>query len=187
VSVPVPVIVVTGPVGVGKTTVAVAISELLDGVGMAHAMVDVDQLRWCYPAPADDPFHMMLGLRNLAAVWANYRAEGAQCLILADVVERRADVTRYREAIPGAAILVVRLQASLSTIEGRLAGREAGAGLDWHRRRAAELIALMERNRAEDILIDTEEKSAVAIAQETIARAQWLRPSERPDIGNPSR
>lgn len=177
----VPVMVLTGPVGVGKTTVAVAISELLDGVGMAHAMVDADQLRWCYPAPAHDPFRTALGLRNLAAVWANYWAEGAERLILADVVEHRADVAGYREAIPGAVILVVRLRASLPTIERRLAGRETGAGLEWHVQRAAELATLMEHNRVGDVLIDTEEKSAAVIAREAVACARWLRAPEQPD------
>ncbi|HEV2107800.1 MAG TPA: hypothetical protein VGR16_06015 [Thermomicrobiales bacterium] len=172
---PVPVMVVTGPVGVGKTTVAVAISELLDRVDMAHAMVDVDHLRWCYPAPAHDRFQTELGLRNLAAVWTNYRDEGAERLILADVVEESADIAGYREAIPGAAVLVVRLRASLPTIERRLAGRETGAGLEWHQQRAAELTALMERNQVEDLLIDTEEKSAFADAQEVVTRAHWLR------------
>lgn len=175
---PVPVMVVTGPVGVGKTTVAVAISELLDRIDMAHAMVDVDHLRWCYPAPAHDRFRMALGFRNLAAIWANYRDEGTERLILADVVEERADIAGYREAIPGAAVLVVRLRASLPTTERRLAGRETGAGLEWHQQRAAELTALtalMERNQVEDLLIDTEEKSALAVAQEAVARAHWLR------------
>src|SRR5688500_2328997 len=105
--------VVTGPVGVGKTAVAIAVSELLDQAGIRHAMIDMDHLRWCYPASADDPFEIALGLRNLAAVAANYRSAGAGRLVLADVVESRADLAGYREAIPDAAILVVRLQARL--------------------------------------------------------------------------
>ncbi len=179
--------VVTGPVGVGKTTVTAAISDLLDGVGMPHAMVDADHLRWCYPAPAHDRFHTALGLHNLAVVWANYRAAGAERLILADVVEARADVASYREAIPGAAITVVRLGASLPTIARRLAGRETGPSLEWHLHRAAELTALMERNHVGDLLIGTDGKTVAAIAQEAVARAGWLRMAERPDPYTASR
>ncbi|MDP9357374.1 MAG: hypothetical protein M3R02_19210 [Chloroflexota bacterium] len=175
-------LVITGPVGVGKSTVAAAVSDLLDRAGVPHALVDLDHLRQRYPAPADDPFHIGLGLRNLAAVWANYQAAGAQRLVLADVVESRADVRGYRDAVPGAAILVVRLTASLATIEGRLAGRETGAGFEWHRRRAAELMGLMERNRVEDVLVDTEGKSAIMAAREAVVLSHWLDGSQTPDV-----
>ncbi|HEU5368609.1 MAG TPA: nucleoside-triphosphatase [Ktedonobacterales bacterium] len=85
----IPVLLVTGPPGVGKTTVAAEVSELLDQTGIAHAFVDVDSLRWCYPRPAHDRFRIQLAMKNLAAIWANFQAAGATCLILADVVESR--------------------------------------------------------------------------------------------------
>ena len=170
----VPMLVITGPPGVGKTAVAAAISDELEGAGMPHAMVDADQLRWCYPALANDRFRVALGLRNLAAVWANYRQERAERLVLADIVERRADVEGYRQVIPGAAITVVRLEATLPTIERRLRGRESGASLVWHLRRAAELASLMERNHVGDLLIATDERAVQGIARETLARTHWL-------------
>ena len=169
----VPVLVLTGPVGVGKTAVAMAVSERLDGAGLPHAMVDLDQLRWVYPVLATDPFRVALGLRNLAAVWANYRAAGAGRLVLADVVESAAGVAGYREAVPGAAILVVRLRAALPILEARLAARETGAGFDWHRRRAAELTVLMERNGVGDLLVETDGRSVDDVAGEVLARAGW--------------
>ena len=171
---PIPVLVITGPPGVGKTVVAAAMSDLLDGAGVPHAMVDADQLRWSYPAPEHDRFRVGLGLRNLAAVWANYQSEGAGRLILADVVENRSDVDGYRAAIPGAAITVVRLDATLPTIERRLRGRESGASLVWHLRRAAELAPLMERNHVGDLLIATDERAVQDVARETLARTHWL-------------
>ena len=39
------VIFLNGPVGVGKSTVANAISELLEARGVHHAVVDMDYLR----------------------------------------------------------------------------------------------------------------------------------------------
>jgi energy-coupling factor transporter ATP-binding protein EcfA2 len=175
----VPVLVITGPVGVGKTTVAGAMSELLDQAGVAHALVDVDYLRWCHPSPPDDPFHIALGLRNLRAVWANYREAGAERLIVVDIVESRADVAGYQAAVPGAEIRVVRLQAALPTILRRLEGRETGASLLWHQQRAAELVAQMTRDRVEDLLVDTEGKRVPEIAQEVLARARWTSIFER--------
>ena len=179
----IPVLAITGPVGVGKTTVAGAISELLGNAGLAHALVDLDWLRWCYPNPADDPFHMALGRRNLAAVWANYRAAGAERLILVDIVESRAEVVRYEAAVPGAAIVVVRLQAALPTILRRLEGREAGASLAWHQQRAAELATQMERDQVEDLLVDTEGKVAADIAREIVVRSGWANIAGLADLG----
>jgi predicted ATPase len=65
----------TGPVGVGKTTIATELSELLGQIRQAHALlvqparsaIDLDWLRWCYPSPVGDPFQLALGLQNLAA------------------------------------------------------------------------------------------------------------------------
>ncbi len=82
-----------------------------------------------------------LAMKNLAAVWINFQGAGAERLILADVVESRDDLERYRAAVPGAKMLVVGLQASLSALERRLAQREAGTGLDRHLRRTVELVA----------------------------------------------
>jgi DNA polymerase III delta prime subunit len=164
----IPTLVITGPPGVGKTTVGGAIGELLEERGEPHALIDLDWMRWCWPRPADDPFHTALGVRNLAAVWANYRAAGARRLILVDVVENRATLDDYRAAVPGAAIILVRLHADLSTIYTRLAGREAGESLAWHQSRAAVLNTQMERDALEDLRIDTAGRDPAAIAREIL-------------------
>lgn len=168
-----PVLIITGPVGVGKTTVAAALSELLSQDRLAHALIDLDWLRWCYPSPADDPFQLALGLQNLAAICSHYRAAGAARLILVDIVETRATLASYQVAIPGAETRLVRLHADLPTLHGRLAGRESGASLAWHQQRAAELTTLMEQVQLEDLLVDTMGKSTLSIAQEIIARCGW--------------
>lgn len=168
-----PVLVLTGPVGVGKTAVAEALSSLLNEMGIAHAVIDMDWLRWCYPSPKHDPFHTALGLQNLAAVWANYRAVGAGRLILVDIVEARAELTAYQAAILNARILVVRLHAGLATILRRLEGRESGASLTWHCQRAAELARQMEEHAVEDLLVQTEGKTVGEIAREVLIQTRW--------------
>jgi adenylylsulfate kinase len=169
-----PVLIITGPVGVGKTTVAAALSELLGQAALPHALIDLDWLRWCYPSPADDPFQLTLGIQNLTAVWSHYQAAGAARLILVDVVETRATLESYRAAIPHAETLLVRLHADLLTLRQRLAGREVGASLAWHQQRTAELTTLMEEARLEDLLVDTMDRSALDIAQEILAHIKWL-------------
>lgn len=169
----VPTLLITGPVGVGKTTVAGEAANLLAEAGVPHAFVDVDALRWCYPSPPGDRFRTGIALRNLAAVWATYRAEGLGRLILAAVLEDRAELAGYLRAVPGAAIAVVRLRAPVATLAAQVARRETGAGLEWHLARAVELAAQMDRDRVEDLLIDTADRPAVAIAREVLLRAGW--------------
>jgi adenylylsulfate kinase-like enzyme len=175
----IPVLVLTGPICVGKTTVAAEVSEGLDAAGIAHAIVDIDSLRWCYPRPSNDPFRVALAMRNLAAVWANFRGAGATRLIVADVVEARDHLDRYRVAVPGAEIVVVRLTASLSTLTLRVQRREQGLGLARHLQRVSELANLMERTAVEDILVPVDGKTVGEIAREVLMRTRWL---DVPDV-----
>lgn len=41
----VPILLITGPPGVGKTAVASEVSELLEQAQISHAQVDIDALR----------------------------------------------------------------------------------------------------------------------------------------------
>jgi hypothetical protein len=170
----VPVLVITGPVGVGKTSVAFEVSERLDAAGVAHALVDVDTLRWCYPRPPGDPFRLGLALRNLAAIWPNFRVAGARRLVLVDVVEAREQLARYGAAVPGAAFVVVRLRASSPVLAERVRRRETGAGLERHLRRAAALAATMEQARVEDLLVETDGRTPGEVAEEVLRRSGWL-------------
>lgn len=169
----VPVLIITGPVGAGKTSVGAAISELLDTAGTVHALVDVDGLNRLFPRSQGDPFATELATKNLAAVWKNFQAAGATCLIVSDVIESRADLDRYRSIISDAAILLVRLRAPLDTLCRRLKGRESGSSLEWHLRRAGELVEQMDSSALEDLLIDTEGKSVAEIAREILDRSRW--------------
>ena len=170
----IPVMLITGPVGVGKTTVASEVSELLERADVAHGFVDIDALRWCYPAQPEDRFRTKLAMKNLTTVWANFHEFGARSLILSDVIESRNELERYRAAIPGADILVIRLHASLNTLAERVKQRELGAALEWPLQRAPELALLMEQNKVEDILVDTDNKTVTEIAREILTRSEWL-------------
>ncbi len=175
----VPLVIITGSVGVGKTTVATEISELLEQAEIAHAFVDLDALRWCYPRRPDDRFSVGLGMKNLAAIWTNFCEYGAASLVVADVIETRSELDRYRAAIPGADIFVVRLTASLDTLAERLKQRELGVGLAWHLQRAPELSAIMERNRVEDLLVATDGKTVTQVAKEILSvGARFIAPNE---------
>ncbi|GAC1650550.1 MAG: hypothetical protein NVS9B11_23620 [Candidatus Dormibacteraceae bacterium] len=111
--------------------------------------------------------------RNLAAMWSNYRALGLERLLLARVLEARAELESYREAIPGAEIVVVRLRASEPTLHDRLRGREIGLNQEFALRRASELLALMDHSMVEDYIVDTEGSSIVGISLDVLAKLVW--------------
>jgi molybdopterin-guanine dinucleotide biosynthesis protein len=63
----VPVLLITGPVGAGKTSVLAEVTELLEAAAVPFAVVDLDSLPCCYPAPPeDDRFRSGLTFTNLA-------------------------------------------------------------------------------------------------------------------------
>ncbi|MBH9343620.1 AAA family ATPase [Pseudomonas aeruginosa] len=164
-----------GTVGVGKSTVAEALAGRLAGRGVAHALLDLAAIRHCWPAPADDPFNLALELRNLAVLAANYRAAGAQRLILAGGLERRADLARYRDALGGGRLSLCRLQASPETLAARLRIRHASdpQGLAWHLRRSAELDAILREAALDDLVVETDRIAADDVAQALLAAFGW--------------
>jgi len=88
----------TGTVGVGKSTTAEGVGEALQVVGVPHAVIDLDAIRCSWPTPADDPFGFDLELRNLAPLVTNFLMAGAQRLVLAGVCESQRDRERYQTA-----------------------------------------------------------------------------------------
>lgn len=113
-------------------------------------------------------------MRNLAAIWKNFREEGAERLVAADVIESRDELERYRQAVPGAEIVVARLQATPETLLERIKRREIGSGLDWHLQRAVELGRQMEQDRVEDFVVVTDGKSVGEVARQVLVKSGWL-------------
>ena len=173
---PFPVVVITGPVGVGKTTTAIALSDLMTDLGLSHTLIDMDALTATWPRSADDRFNERLGFRNLADVVRNGREAGSARLIVAAVIESREGRERYRDAIANAEVTVIRLVAPIGHIRERIMLRNsiAGwseAGVPWEIERGAELVAIMDANDVADVMIDTTDRSPDDIAQEI---AEWL-------------
>jgi adenylylsulfate kinase len=138
---------VTGTVGVGKSTVGYAVARHAAALGVPAAFVDLDGLSRMWPAPAGDPFTTELILTNARSVVGNYEAAGAQLLVLAWVVVD-ADGLAALEAAVGAPVAAVRLTAPAPVVAARLRQRHQGPeheGLAWHLHRAPELATIQDR------------------------------------------
>src|SRR5919202_4899032 len=165
----IPTILITGPVGVGKTTVASELSWMLEALHVPHGFIDTDAISVTYP-----PLPPHLTLRNLEAVWKNYQAAGATRLILTQVIYSRAELEGFRAAVPGAEITVFRLWARPDTLLSRVDARELGGlGQEIHRRQALELAVEMEEAAVEDHWVDTEGRSPKEVANEILRLSGW--------------
>jgi hypothetical protein len=175
---PVPVLVITGPVGVGKSTIAAEAAWLLRQADVPHALVDLDRIEQSWPVPADDPGNERVSHRNLACMWANFRQAGADRLIFARVLETRSLLRRVTKAVPGAQITVVRLRAPLAVLHERIRSREA-SDPDWFLDAATHTAEVFERAQVEDHLVDNENRPATVVAEEVLHRVGWLPSSAR--------
>ena len=171
-----PVLVINGPVGAGKTTMLGELSDLLREEGASFLAIDLDALAQLWPQPAADPFGLELAVRNLADVWANAAAAGAERLVLASVVESPADLDAMTSAIPHAEPFVCRLDASVAELQRRLAEREIGTGRGWHLDRAAELAEILAAAGVDDAIVETTGRAVRAIGIEILATAGWPHP-----------
>ena len=170
---PVPVLVLTGPVAVGKTTVAHEAVELLKSAGIPTAFADLPALGVCLPPPPDDPWNERLVHANLAAVWQNFRAAGAQRLIVARVLENRTLRNQLEEAVPGAAVTTVRLSARIEVLEERILARYP-FNPGWYLAAARNLVTSMAKSRAEDHVVAGDAGTPVEIAVAVLRAAGWL-------------
>ena len=171
----VPVLVLSGSVGVGKSTVLGEIHDVLVTRAVPHACVERDALACSWPTRGY--YNEEALLENLASVWANFRAAGAGRLVVAGVVERAADLEGYHRAVPGARITVCRLVAAEATRLARLRERERGAGLAWHLARTVELDQVLDAARLDDFAVVNEGQSVRAVALAVLAGAGWLDPA----------
>lgn len=80
------VLFVGGRSGVGKSTAAEALHDLLSEAHVRHAVIEGDTLDLAFPAPHEEFPEAHLAERNLASMWANYRALGHHRLVYTNTV-----------------------------------------------------------------------------------------------------
>ncbi|HVM07520.1 MAG TPA: hypothetical protein VM345_03570 [Acidimicrobiales bacterium] len=171
--VPVPVLLITGTVGAGKTTVAYEINDALAEMEVPNATIDLDALTAMWPPSSR--WNADLMFENLAALWPIYRAHGATRLVLAHVLEDGSEVDRYRAAIPGAEITTVRITGPEPVRLERLTRRmPEGPSLDWHLARTVELEEILQQAAHEDFVVENDDRPVRDVALDVLRRAGWI-------------
>jgi len=178
-----------GATGVGTSTVGFQIfSRTVFGRRIPGAYVDLDQLGFVSPAPADGLARHRMRARMLAALWRTFRAGGATCLTMVGPVEDAAAIGVYREALTSAALSVCRLHARRDELARRI--RLRGRGEGWaqpgdplrgrpaaHLSHVADLAAAradaLERAGIGDLRVDTDGRTVEEITEAILARTSW--------------
>lgn len=150
------------------------VADLLRAASVPHAVVDLDELSRCWPAPDDDPFHSELALANLETLVRAYRKAGAKRLVLAGVCESRADRESYAATV-GVPLQVCRLRGASALVAERLRARHLhdAEGLAWHLHRRGELDAVLDRAAVADAEVVVDGLAPSAVAAEVLAAVGW--------------
>lgn len=120
------VLLVCGAAGVGKSAAAFEVYLRKLRAGVAAAYLDLGQIGFMSPVPADGPGGHRLKARNLADVWRTYHAAGARCLILSGRVPGKRAAALYAGALPAARVTVCRLHAGPAELARRISRRGQG-------------------------------------------------------------
>lgn len=173
---------ITGPAGIGKSTLCWEIGAQLTTAVQAHAIIESDELDRVYPKPSvEDLARLKPGTRdvssiNLAALWSTYRALGHSRLVMSGVM-LHLDFDRQwiLSAIPRARITVIRLTATAQTLRARLAGREKGSGAEDQLQRTLRQAERMAQEKADGIIVlQTDGKMPPELAKLALHEAGWL-------------
>jgi chloramphenicol 3-O-phosphotransferase len=166
------VLLVTGPIGVGKSTVLSEVDALLVAGGAPHATVELEDIARCWTDVAQSPRARVV-YGNLAALWSNFASVGATRLLLSGLIEHRSELRFITDAVPGAAVTVIRLHAPLPVLERRIRKREAGPP-EGELDRARWWAEHFDTERVEDHLVATSDRTVNDIAREVLRVARWL-------------
>jgi len=166
------VLVISGPAGVGKTSVANEVSAQLRAADVAHAVIDTDALDDVYPVPDEQ---WRLTERNLASVWQSFRELGTSRLILVGVyMHRESELSWIRRASGVDRLMLVRLSASERTLGERVGRREIGSGHDVQLARTRlQANELAEEAVPQAAVIETDQRTVPDIAAEIVELLGW--------------
>ena len=165
-------LIITGSMGAGKTSVLAEASDILTMHDITHAAVDLDALGLAHFPPAVVSDGLMY--RNLQSFCKNYVSVGIRRVLLARAMEDRAELELCRGIVAAPNTVVCRLTASIEAMEERVKSRESGLLQRKYVSRVAKLNAVLDEARLEDFTVINENRSLTEVAQEMLIKAGWV-------------
>jgi len=165
-------LIITGSMGAGKTSVLAEASDILTLQRISHAAIDLDALGLANLPAATRSDDVMY--RNLQSVCENYAFVGVTRFLLARAMETRAELDLCRSLVSASNTVVCRIIASIETMESRVNLRELGVSQREYVARVAALDAILDCVRLEDFTIANENRPLTEVAHEMLAKAGWI-------------
>jgi predicted kinase len=164
------VLVISGSMGAGKTTLMGEISDLLTAADIRHAAVELDTLALGHlRAGADE-----LQSQNRSAMWRRFSELGISRLVVSGAIDSDARRKEICGAIPGARLVVCRLRAPLEVMQARVRLREPGMLQEQFVARVQTLDAALDAAALDDFSVDNDERSITDVARDVLRLAQWM-------------
>jgi hypothetical protein len=165
-------LIITGSMGAGKSSVMDEASDILAQRKIVHAAIDLDALGVGYlPSGARNDGAMY---KNLRSICGNYAALGVQRFLVARAIEGEAQLKLCREIIPAVDTVVCRVTASLETMRRRVEMRDVGMAQGEYVARVGELNSVLDRARLEDFAVVNEDRLLTDVAMEMLRKAGWI-------------
>jgi ribose 1,5-bisphosphokinase PhnN len=166
------VIVISGTMGAGKTTVLGEASDILAERQVVHGVIDLDGAA-AVGLPEEATRH--LAADNLAALFGNLVERGIEHVMVAVAVETRSDLQDLRRAMSEPEMVVCRLVAADGTLEQRIRVREPGMCQEQFVSRSRQLGAILEMAAVEDFTEGNDHgRSITDVAMAMLQRAGWI-------------
>ena len=144
-------ILITGPYGSGKSSLAGEIADVLEGQ-VPYAAIDLDWLAWFDTGDSDAGHETSaVELRNLSDVVRNYLEVGIRLFVIAGAIRQAWELEALRGVLP-MRVTVVRLDVPIDEIERRI-GSDDTEGRQDDLRRAREWVEAGEGIGFEDVVI----------------------------------
>ena len=160
--------------GSGKSTLLAEASDLLAQRNIPHAAIDADALSLaCLPAETPTSIED-IQFTNLRSICENYAAIGITRFILTRALEDRAEREACQSAVAATQTIVVRIIASLETMQQRIRSRETGILQQQFIDRVATLNAILDAAHLEDFTVANDSRSITDAALEVLLKANWI-------------
>lgn len=164
------VLLLGGRSGVGKSTVAAAVHDLLVARDVPHAVVEGDALDLAHPAPWEHG----VAAANLADVWRRYRALGHRRLVYTNTVSVLEAPALAAAVGDRPHVTSVLLTADDATVRTRLRGREHGASYDAHVALSDAAAVRLAAAAGDDVhRVPTDGRTPADVAAKVVALAGW--------------
>jgi chloramphenicol 3-O-phosphotransferase len=181
----VPLLVLCGAPGTGKSSVAWEIYWLLIREGVPVAHIDLDGIGYGPPGHSGS---FALKFANVAALWRVYSDTGASALVVSGLRRLQSDVLDCAAAVPGSAVTAVVLTVTAEEQRKRILTRantrygvERGGGSSAQTPEALDRVVTSAGQQLEDetdeitdaLVLDTTGVPVVELARQLLRASAW--------------